>query len=220
MANVGREEEAAAAAAAEATGTGAQTRQGTSERRQTEANAAGASPATGQEQLSESTKLKMRAYRNLRYHSDRQSYYERLTRRTNFVLVLLGSASFAAVFASQPMWTALGAALVTIVASAQLVFDFSRRAKDEDVLKLECARILSESEDPAADIPKIEAAMASLYGRELETYHAVNALAYNATQLAFGRPASTLLVVQPWQKYLRHWWVFSEDDFPDRQPSL
>ena len=146
-------------------------------------------PAERSQQLSDNAKLKMRAYRNLRYHSDRQSHYERLTRLTNFILVLLGSGSFALAFVENPRWAAVGAAAVTFVASAQLVFDFSRRAKEEDVLKLECAKLVADAEDPHVDVSTIEAAMASLYGRELETYHAVNAMAYNATPACIWSPS-------------------------------
>ena len=154
---------------------------------------------------------------NLRYHEDRQCHYERLQRWANFASVALGSAGLASLLAGSSRWTGGAALATTLVGAAQLVFDFSTHARLEADLKKESAKLLSAVDRNDFDPRAAEADLSTMYGTELETYHAVNALAYNAAQLAFGRPTSTLLKVTGWQKWLRHFRTYEPSDFPDRQ---
>lgn len=186
-------------------------------------DAPGSAPAEGLALTPRQT-LEMRAYRNARYHDDRLAHFERLNRWSNFILVVLGSGAFAGVVqavtnssSSFSYWGAraaiLGTFLSAVLGACQLAFDWSAKARAHSELKRAFAKIMAKAANPDCDVDKVTIEMHELYGDEFEIYHAVNALAYNAAQRAFGRPAGAELVVSRWQAFMRNVFHFQGVDF-------
>ena len=50
-------------------------------------------PAAAKSQITPRLDLEMRAYADVRYHEDRQAFFEAASRWTNFLVVVLGSAA-------------------------------------------------------------------------------------------------------------------------------
>lgn len=220
MADIGQEEAAASSAPSTAASTSNATRAGQEAgradvRQLAEEPSARPEAAEGQK-ISSAQALAMRAYRNARYHEDRQAWYDALSKWSNFLTILFGSGAFAAAIGSSGGWAAVGGAATAIIGAAQLVFDFGVKARMHGELRRGFALIAAEAAEPNAEASKLNVAMVRLYADEPETYHAVNALAYNAAQKAFGRPDSTLIKVSRKAARLRHWRRFEPSDFPDQ----
>lgn len=221
MADIGQEEAAPSAtattSAASLAATYAESEQEAGRLHERRISEAASRPeATQGQEVSPIQALAMRAYRNARYHEDRQAWYDALSKWSNFLTILFGSGAFAAAIGSSEFWAAVGGAMTAIIGAAQLVFDFGVKARMHGELRRGFALIAAEAAEPHADVAKLNVAMVRLYADEPDTYHAVNALAYNAAQKAFGRPDSTLIKVSPKATRFRHWRRFEPSDFPDQ----
>lgn len=160
--------------------------------------------------------LEMRLYRNSKYHEDRQAHYAWMSRFANFLVIVAGSSGIAAALSSSgAALTALVAGLTAVIGAAQLVFDFGGKAHIHQDLRKSMLNLMAKASKPDADLNEIQFEMIKFYGDEPEIYHAVNVLAYNAAQEAFGRPNSTLIPVSFWQRCLRHVRRFDPSNFPD-----
>lgn len=159
--------------------------------------------------------LQMRLYRNVKYHEDRYAHYERLNRWSNFFVVVFGSVGIGSGLASWALVAAAVAAATTVLGAMQLVFDIGNKARTHQELRKSMVRLMARAEQQDADAERINVEMIELYADEPEIYHAVNMLAYNAAQRAFGRPDDTLIRVTPWQSAMRHILRFDPADFGD-----
>lgn len=163
--------------------------------------------------------LEMRAFRNARYHEDREAHFQAMSRWSNFLVVVTGSSAFAGGWAAAHEVAATSGAIAAIIGAAQLAFDFGGKAGVHHHLRRQYLEIMARCKVvDAADVAALNDKMMSIYGGEPEVYHAVNALAYNAAQEAFERPKGTGLVVAWWQALLRHWFRFKPSDFKDECP--
>lgn len=177
-----------------------------------------ARPTAAEEQaMTPQLALSMRAYRNARYHEDREAHYKRLNQAANFVLLILGSAAAASALATWASASAAAGFAVAVLGGLQLVYDLGGKASKHHELRAKFIGILAQSEMPNADMVDLNSRMVETYGDELEVFHAVNALAYNAAQKAFGRPDKAPIKVTGWQAKFRHWFTYTPDDFPDAQ---
>lgn len=174
------------------------------------------SPSTSGQAMTPDLAVAMRAYRNARYHEDREGFFNALNRWSNFVGILLGTAAFAGGAAFVPALAMVGGALAAMVSAGRLVFDFSGKARVHGDLRKSFLELLAEAQRPAADSRELERRMVELYRSEPEVFNAVNAMAYNAAQIAFERPRSTLIAVRPTRAWLRHIFRYEPSDFPDQ----
>lgn len=178
-------------------------------------DAAGSKAASGAP-MTPDLAVAMRAYRNARYHEDREGFFNALNRWSNFVGILLGTAAFAGGAALVPALAMAGGALAAIVSAGRLVFDFSGKARIHGDLRKSFLALLAEAQRSEADTRDLERRMVELYRSEPEVFNAVNAMAYNAAQIAFERPRSTLIAVRPMRAWLRHVFRYEPSDFPDQ----
>ncbi len=188
------------------------------------ASFAATEPSSGNEELpagdqaaalTPQLELRIEAYRNVRYHEDRQGFFEAAARWTNFFIVVAGSGAAATSLADHPHVAAGAAALSAVIGAVQLVFDLAGKARTHLELRKAFVRILAEASAPDADPAALEVAMIRLYADEPEVFYAVSALAYNAAQTRYSRPRSTLLDVSRWQRRFRHLLRFEPSDFKD-----
>jgi hypothetical protein len=124
---------------------------------------------------------KFDALRNAIYHVSRRNYFDQLNRALNFLVVILG-ASVAGKMAN--VVHAPESALefgVLLVATAQLTFDFSYRARTHEILQKDYYKMLAEIElDPAPDQKRFDAKLFTIAADEPMPMRALDALAYNA----------------------------------------
>lgn len=164
-------------------------------------------PLTGLE------RAKMRALRNGIYHTIRRSHYERIDRCLMFLIIMLGTGVMASVADAFYLGTA-----TAVLGSIQLVWAPGSRARDHAVLQGKFYALLAQSEnarriDPEELAVQIEDELARLYSDETTTMHAVNALAYNAAQLANGRPPEYSLEISWGARLFANIIPFSADKF-------
>ncbi|MBX3543754.1 hypothetical protein [Chelatococcus sp.] len=170
-------------------------------------------PANGPSPLTERQKLAMRATRNARYHEDREGHFDRLNRLSNFLVLALGSSSVVAGLSAMPWLATMSGGLTATLGAAQLVFDFSGQASLHRDLRKGFLSVCTRSRDEAQPIASLNAEMEGLYCNEPPTFHAVNIMAWNTAQLAFGRPRDTLAHVPWWRARLRHFCRFDPAAF-------
>ncbi len=163
--------------------------------------------------------LEMRLLRNLRYHEDRQGHFDAWNRWINFAVLALGSTAAATALSTHPHVAVYGGALAAAAGAAQLVFDFGGKARTHLELRRSFARLYAKSVQAGADVEALHAEMTGLYADEPELFHAVNAMAYNAAELSYGRSRDELLKVAPWRAVLRHYLRFDPANFPDVKPA-
>lgn len=187
---------------------------GTGERQQ----AAGPEAAERQAMTPELA-LEIRLLRNLRYHEDRQGHFDAWNRWANFAVLVLGSGAAVSALSTHPHFAAYGGAFAAAAGAAQLVFDFGGKARTHLELRRSFARLYAKSVQAGADVEALHAEMTGLYADEPELFHAVNAMAYNAAELSYGRSRDDLLKVAPWRAALRHYLRFDPADFPDVKPA-
>jgi hypothetical protein len=124
---------------------------------------------------------KFDALRNAIYHVSRRNYFDLLNRTLNFLVVILG-ASVAGKMGN--VLHAPESALefgVLIVATAQLTFDFSYRARTHEILQKDYYKMLAEIElDLAPDQRRYDAKLFTIAADEPMPMRALDALAYNA----------------------------------------
>jgi hypothetical protein len=124
---------------------------------------------------------KFDALRNAIYHVSRRNYFDLLSRILNFLVVILGAsvAGKAAHVVHVPE-TALEFG-VLLVATAQLTFDFSYRARTHEILQKDYYNMLAEIElDPTPDQKRYDAKLYTIAADEPMPMRALDALAYNA----------------------------------------
>ncbi|MFC3071516.1 hypothetical protein ACFOHH_00180 [Shinella pollutisoli] len=130
-------------------------------------------------------RLQLNVLRNALYHAGQRRRYERYTRWSNFLVILLGASAMAdlARLLDFPGGALLPGLLTTIVGGLQLVFDFGGKARDHQVLQRDYYTLLADIEDaPAADeaqIARFCAVMTRIATGEPPTLRALDARAYN-----------------------------------------
>lgn len=127
--------------------------------------------------------LRFNALRNALYHTGRRRAFERWNRFFNFLVILLGAAAMSDVmhrFGIDQLW--VGAA-ISVVAAAQLAFDFGRSARDHQALQRDYYYLLAEIDD-CIDCDEAKCAawagkMTRISGDEPPVLRAIDAKAYN-----------------------------------------
>lgn len=121
--------------------------------------------------------------RNALYHTARRKSLERLNRIFNFLVIILGAAAMGDVLDTVGIAFYWPAFLVTLIGSAQLVFDFGGASRDHRDLQREYYNLLAEIEEqtePKAEfIAEWRGRMFRITANEPPTLRAVDAKAFN-----------------------------------------
>nr|VFK28848.1 MAG: hypothetical protein BECKMB1821G_GA0114241_104219 [Candidatus Kentron sp. MB] len=142
------------------------------------------------------------------YHAIRRDFLDRWQRISAFLVVLSGTAAFAAISAKWNLdWLALVPALFGL---ASLVFDFTGKARiHENVYRRLCVlrgNILAD-ENPERKIGKWQQTIHEIYADESAAYRALDAWAHNLA--CDGRGESEYKLKIPWTHLLfKNVWPF------------
>lgn len=160
--------------------------------------------------------LKHTALRNALYHTARRGFLDTANRALNLA-VILGGTSYAAAIATGKLATALGFA-TTAVGALQLVFDFSGRARDHQLLQKRYYDLLSaieSKETPAKqDCVAWSAELQRIYADEPPTLRALDAIADNQATAALIGGDKPRLKVGWLQSLTRHLFPYNGSTFP------
>lgn len=160
---------------------------------------------------------KFEALRNAIYHTSRKSFYDFWNRFFSFVVIVAGAAAVAAfsktVGFAPP--TAL-AAVATIAAALQLVFDFGGKSATHAYLQRRYYDLLAEiTENPGEEnAMRWEACLSRIYGDEPPPKRALDAVAFNAACQALRGNNAPRVKINPWQNFWRQWYSFPGSKFP------
>lgn len=122
---------------------------------------------------------------------------------------------------AQPLqeWLRIGPTVfqfaAALAAVTDIVWDVSGKARLHANLKRAAIDIMADAEEVDADVRKLRVRVARSAADEPPMMHAVNAMAYNKAAASMGRPKECRIDVGEWPKWLRHWWAYTEADFPD-----
>ncbi len=155
------------------------------------------------------------------YHCDRAAFLKRVDRLGSFVTALMGTAAVGGAVGQVPVVGVVAGALVAFIETGKLVIDFAGEARKHEV-KVERLKALrsafASSGKSLAEIREMEARRHALEPVEAGVFHAVSALAWNATYLALSssQDRNELLIVHPWDARLRHVRRFTAERFLTR----
>ena len=162
--------------------------------------------------------IRFDALRNAIYHSSRGGFLNTLNRFLSFVVVVTGAAAVADL--GREEWgfpPAAFAAIATVAAALQLVFDFGSRARTHEFLQrrfYEIAADVSEAQSPSeAEIKRWDATLKRLYAEEPPPMRALDAISYNAAVESLGWAKERRLRVSWWQSLFRQVWAFNQAAF-------
>ena len=161
--------------------------------------------------------LRFNALRNALYHTSRRSHFDLMSRAINFLIIMAGTSSVAGLVASYSLQPVSGA-FIAGLGAAQLVFDFSRRSADHQILSRDYWGIIAALEAEPNPSPKsvadLDAKMALLSGTEEASYRAVDAQAYNHALRAQGdHKGDSLLHVPFLHKIFGQYFRFAGPDY-------
>ncbi len=178
------------------------------------------SERSAEKPLTPSEACEISLLRNIRYHEDREAHFAWMNRALDLFVLVSGLATVVTLSDLLPgklqidgRWIA---ALTSVIGAVQLVFGLGRREALHADLRRRFLALLAEHEDGRET--EITRRMRALYGDEPPTFHAADALAYNAAQLALDRPRSTLLRIRWHQRLLRNWRRYEGVTFERSQP--
>ena len=180
----------------------------------TEASGADESSYTGaqvisQSGLSERDIFRIDYLRNVRYHEDRERFFQLVHRFAMFVVVAGGTASFAAIKNSSGFFVAL----ITLAGLLDLVFDVSGKARLHASMRTRFYDLLARNEIAETTTEKLREQAIQAYADEPPCMHAVNALAYNGAMALLDRPRKYRFKIGTHHKWFRHVWAFASADF-------
>ena len=146
--------------------------------------------------------------KSLRYHQRRRAHYERLHRLVMFGVILSGSAALGDVFAEPKCFALLG----TILATLDLVFGFSMKARDHVMLYSDFTALLIEIRTAVKPTERLlgewDRRRLEIEAKEPPIFWAVEASCDNEVTLARGQEASGLVKLGRRHLLLMHWWRF------------
>lgn len=130
-------------------------------------------------------RLQLNVMRNALYHAGQRRRYERYTRWSNFLVIILGASAMADLsrFVEIPGGVILPGLLTTVLGALQLVFDFGGRARDHQVLQRDYYMLYAEIDQVISptdeQIAVFASAMSRIAASEPPTMRALDARAYN-----------------------------------------
>jgi TIR domain len=163
--------------------------------------------------------LRFDLIRNALYHTDEQFFFSKLHQTIQVVIVLASTALFIATsFTFSSIFGTIVAGTVVTLATVDLVFDFSGRARLHSSLRQRYLGLLEQFERKSLTTQfaaQTQEAIYQLQGEEPPLNYCVEALAWNRARISMGLPTheSDLIAVNWWQRLLRHVIRFSPEHF-------
>lgn len=151
--------------------------------------------------------------RSVRYHMRRQAFFDRLDQFSNMMSVILGSAAIYGVMEQSAKALAIAAsALVTILASINLVIGSSSRARAHSdfmrrYVELEKAMLAPRSEEC---LIKVASARLTIEAEEPPVLHVLNCICHNETMRAMGYKKEQLAKIGWFQRLVSQLFDFRE----------
>ena len=162
--------------------------------------------------LSAKDELSMRILRAAVYAEDRQAFSAAMDRLSALLSVIGGTALIAAIQINSPLFGLSFGFVISLLGALNLVFDFSNLARSYAESRRELMILFNLIND-GGELKEIERKFMATYGTSSITFHAVNAMAYNAVQIQYDRPQNTLIPITFFQRKLRHICRYSMADF-------
>lgn len=179
-------------------------------------SADGLEPAEEAEPLTDVQRCEISLLRNIYYHEDRAAHFARINRGMDLLILVAGLATVVALSDLLPGWLQVDgrwiAAAVSVAGAVNLVFRLGSLEHLHAYLRRRFLEIHADLQG-GADLKSVAQKMRALYPEEPPTYHAVDAIAFNAAMRALRRPEKHLLDVSGLARVLRHCSRRSPNDF-------
>ena len=160
--------------------------------------------------LDPSEMLAMRLQAFALYCEDREAFCLTAQRVSSWTGILSGTALIGAARAQSPCFSIVFGAVVVALSAAVLVFDLPGLARRHNELRRKAIGLAYEVES-GSELSKIEPEFHRLYADCPITFHAAQALAFNAIQENRGRPDR--LKIGTFARLIRHFYRFSSTTF-------
>lgn len=149
--------------------------------------------------------------RSARYHVRRRGFYERLHKIASALNILSGSTTFIGLIKSYPNLSLLGAGLVTIVSTVDLVIGSPQMARKHNDLARQFIslekKIITVDKEKAEqkDIIKLTALRLTIEANEPPVYRVLDALCHNELCKALGYGENSFFKISGLQAALANW---------------
>lgn len=134
--------------------------------------------------------FKFNALRNALYHTAQRRVHETRARILNFLVIVLGAATFADLLTPWGIKAIHLGGLTTLIGALQLTFDFAGRARTHALLQRDyyntLADFLAILDPTEEDVAIANASLTSIMANQPPTMRAVDAKAYNDALAATG----------------------------------
>jgi hypothetical protein len=152
--------------------------------------------------------------KSMRYHQRRRAHYDTLNKSLMLVGILAGSAAFANTWQNPQLFGLVGA----LVSALNLVWGFSHRARDHEILYRrfsELAIDLRATSAPSeANLHDWVRRRLAIEADEPAVFWAVEADCWNEVTRAWDRQKAGLAAIPRWCRLVQDWWRFETRDFP------
>ncbi|MEI8396900.1 MAG: hypothetical protein WCF85_19365 [Rhodospirillaceae bacterium] len=159
--------------------------------------------------------------KSMRYHQRRRAHFDTTHRLLMLISLLAGSAAFASTGVMSAQYFGL---LGAVVGALNLVWAFSHRARDHEILFRrfsELAVELRSAPSPAeSDMRRWIGRRIAIEADEPAVYWAVEADCWNEVSVAWGREKHGLVKISRACGLLKHLWRFESSEFPIAPPRV
>lgn len=163
--------------------------------------------------------FKFNALRNALYHTAQRRVHETRARILNFLVIVLGAATFADLLTPWGIKAIHLGGLTTLIGALQLTFDFAGRARTHALLQREYYNALADFqailEPSEGDVAKANAGLTTIMANEPPVMRAVDAKAHNDAIDATGDFDRDQRIMVPWHHHwLRNLHAFEGRNYP------
>lgn len=162
--------------------------------------------------------IKHMALRNALYHVARRRFLDGINRFCNLLVILGGTAVVAEMARGAPAYSLLVGCTVTTIGALQLVFDYSGRARQHEILQRRYFNLMADVECVEAPSGEQCVRWRSEFSRaaadEPPTLRALDAIADNQATFALIGGDKPRLKITRWQSLTRHIWAHNSGAFP------
>lgn len=157
--------------------------------------------------------------KSMRYHQRRRNFFEWLHKGVMFFVIVFGSAAFASLLG----WSRFFGALTAVLGAADLVFNFSHRARDHEILYRrfsELASDMKKEQKPSEDqIIQFQRRRIAIEADEPPIYRALEASCDNEATIARGwEKDNGLILLSFTQRTFMNFFTFEKDALPRTPP--
>lgn len=142
-----------------------------------------------------------------RYHAHRRSFFDGLHKATMFGVVLTGSVAFSKLV-GQPEWFGGAAA---VLAAADMVFGYSHKARDHEMLYRRCMGLAAEFHRKEATNEQLntwKGQIEEIFADEPPVYRALHAISHNECVIAHDQDPKNLIDLKLRHRLFFNFWRF------------